>query len=852
MGVTIDDPIHGVVYIPEPIKYILNSPQVQRLRDLHQLGVASYVYPAATHTRFEHSVGCMHLAMKQLDMLVSNHRNLGIPFPYSSYPGGSTAGCSPSTTQEPFSYQLLRHGSGSASRKRSRTSDSTGGGGGGGGGSGAHVGDWSAHEDPKTCITQRDRICVGLAGLCHDIGHGPFSHTFEGLVNEERAEDARRKRAAKLLAAGRSDDEVGDDDDEAEEGGDAGKLEHWEHEEMGLKLFDAAWERVKGPLQSFGFDHKDRNFVKLLISGLHHSKPFPSEDVGRPPWKRFMVDIVANKLHGFDVDKLDYLQRDGFFVGNRELYVDRIFLNAYVLPVKQSDPWGKGAHEDTPDGQYRICYSEKVLANVSAVFSTRRGLHCTVYQHRVVLIVNRMVKDVLRLCRHVCFIRHPLRGDEVEYLTLPEAARSESAFARTGDWILHYLRNMDVRHVPLHHNNVAAATSSDVSHPSSPALRQDGGEDETLLRNRCATAQRILDRLDRRDMYLHLIHIYCETEAEKRLAEQLRPAVMSRLQERNLELYEKLRAWETANGGLDALCVERCSISSSTKEVERELKDRQKEAEREGARSPSPQPVVLKPEDLITLVDAKILQEQWRKASSQEQSSSQSQRRTALVTRSGFRNNDSAVPRSYTPPYHYVYWLCRMERPRSKANPHDDGDDAGKEAPDRLLDSEVDLLEELLLACREEATQRYQATQTGSRHSVMRDYHAGGEAGRPRSPSPSPRSGGTTAGTTAAGLTPSSLLPSSLEEEAMNGNADGELLLIPPRLHSQDILDRSGDGRGVRETSRAASRHHSQDLIRPQQEEHFSCSQDILADGEFIAAASDMPRAASRHSQSRC
>ena len=36
---------------------IVNTPQVQRLRDLMQLGLGSYVYPGATHTRFAHSIG---------------------------------------------------------------------------------------------------------------------------------------------------------------------------------------------------------------------------------------------------------------------------------------------------------------------------------------------------------------------------------------------------------------------------------------------------------------------------------------------------------------------------------------------------------------------------------------------------------------------------------------------------------------------------------------------------------------------------------------------------------------------------------------------------------------------------
>jgi len=58
----IKDPVHGYVYITEAEREVIDSFPVQRLHRLRQLAGAEYVYPGANHTRFEHSIGVMHLA----------------------------------------------------------------------------------------------------------------------------------------------------------------------------------------------------------------------------------------------------------------------------------------------------------------------------------------------------------------------------------------------------------------------------------------------------------------------------------------------------------------------------------------------------------------------------------------------------------------------------------------------------------------------------------------------------------------------------------------------------------------------------------------------------------------------
>lgn len=104
----IKDPVHGYVEVEAGLLPLLDSPPVQRLRHVKQLGFSYLVYPGANHTRFEHSLGTMHLAT-----LLARHLAL----------------------------------------------------------------------DPA------DTLQIGAAGLLHDIGHGPFSHTSEAFLSEFAGHD---------------------------------------------------------------------------------------------------------------------------------------------------------------------------------------------------------------------------------------------------------------------------------------------------------------------------------------------------------------------------------------------------------------------------------------------------------------------------------------------------------------------------------------------------------------------------------------------------------------------------------------------------------------------------------------
>jgi HD superfamily phosphohydrolase len=66
---TIKDSVHDHIEVTGVAESLLDTPPVQRLRRISQLGTAGLVYPSANHTRFEHSLGVYHLADRALSHL---------------------------------------------------------------------------------------------------------------------------------------------------------------------------------------------------------------------------------------------------------------------------------------------------------------------------------------------------------------------------------------------------------------------------------------------------------------------------------------------------------------------------------------------------------------------------------------------------------------------------------------------------------------------------------------------------------------------------------------------------------------------------------------------------------------
>jgi len=120
--VEIRDPIHGFVILNEWERDIINHTVFQRLRRIRQLSLTDMVYPGAMHTRFEHSLGVMHVATRMFDHICEKRKT--------------------------FLESELKF-------------DDAG--------------------------LKRDRVLVRLSCLLHDVGHAPFSHAAEGLMDVDPA-----------------------------------------------------------------------------------------------------------------------------------------------------------------------------------------------------------------------------------------------------------------------------------------------------------------------------------------------------------------------------------------------------------------------------------------------------------------------------------------------------------------------------------------------------------------------------------------------------------------------------------------------------------------------------------------
>lgn len=99
----INDPVYGFINIPGDFIFdLIEHPWFQRLRNIRQLGLTSFVYPGANHSRFQHCLGALHL----MDMAIQTLRNKGTEISRSEEEAALIAILLHDSGHGPFSHAL--------------------------------------------------------------------------------------------------------------------------------------------------------------------------------------------------------------------------------------------------------------------------------------------------------------------------------------------------------------------------------------------------------------------------------------------------------------------------------------------------------------------------------------------------------------------------------------------------------------------------------------------------------------------------------------------------------------------------------------------------------------------------
>ncbi|XP_011034137.1 PREDICTED: deoxynucleoside triphosphate triphosphohydrolase SAMHD1 homolog isoform X2 [Populus euphratica] len=189
-----------------------------------------------------------------------------------------------------------------------------------------------AQQGSELGIDNLDIQTVKLAGLLHDVGHGPFSHMFEREFLRQIPHGIK-----------------------------------WCHEDMSVRMIDHIVD----------FHHIDidaeclKKAKDMVIASTEHVSHKSVNE------KHFLYDIVANGRNGIDVDKFDYIVRDSRACGlGCSFQIERLMDSMRVMGDE-------------------ICYRDKDYLTIFKLFSSRADLHRTVYTHAKVKAIEMMFVDSL-------------------------------------------------------------------------------------------------------------------------------------------------------------------------------------------------------------------------------------------------------------------------------------------------------------------------------------------------------------------------------------------------------------------------------------------------------------------------
>ena len=328
----ISDPIHGYLELTKRLSRdesaaaglpdedaaeddLLDTAWLQRLRRISQLQSARWVFPTAEHSRFTHGLGVMHEAGLWARALLPSLRS-ALP---ALAPG------------EPLPSEGL--------------------------------------------VVETLRI----AGLLHDVGHGPFAHFFDDrvLAAFPAPEDARRGADKRLS-----------------------------HEDLSQLIIERALGSLIRALRrapgatperdAFGRDESiDPRWVSFLVA-----KPALT-DASMPAWVRLLQPLLSGV---FTVDNLDYVRRDAFFTGVQVgIDVERLRRYAFI-------------------SERGLTLYEPGIAALEGFLGGRLLLHQSVYFHRTVRAIDLDLGEVFQPAIEALFGDDSPANRLADYVDLDEYA----------------------------------------------------------------------------------------------------------------------------------------------------------------------------------------------------------------------------------------------------------------------------------------------------------------------------------------------------------------------------------------------------------------------------------------------
>ncbi len=265
----IHDAIHGSIKFENVTLRLLETPEMQRLSGIKQLGLGYLVFPGANHTRLEHSIGVGYVAGRMGEVL-------NLP-----------------------------------------------------------------REEIET---------LKAAGMLHDLGHSPFSHTLEYLLYEKTKMD-HMEITTKIIE---------------------GKIDLLE----GLEIEDR--ERVHEILNDYGLDIKQ---IEKMILGQTEEISLENFDGHRGFFgneKNYMVNMISGSL---DADQIDYLLRDAHYTGVAHGAIDfpRIL---HTLKIKNGE----------------LMIDKKGVPALEGMLVARALMYSAVYFHKTnrigELMLSRAVEEI--------------------------------------------------------------------------------------------------------------------------------------------------------------------------------------------------------------------------------------------------------------------------------------------------------------------------------------------------------------------------------------------------------------------------------------------------------------------------